>query len=68
MSKKPSLRPDFGALAQFWVANFFLKNLVSSVTRYRGQESPCTISEKTNGPVLRKFSDGQMDRPKRVIS
>ena len=45
MSKKPSLRPDFVALAQFWVANFFKKNLVSSVTRYHGQLSSCTISE-----------------------
>ena len=29
--------------------------------RYHGQLSSCTISEKTNGPILRKLSDGQMD-------
>ena len=40
---------------------FFFKNLASSVTRYHGQLSSCTISEKTNDPILRKFSDGQTD-------
>ena len=28
------------------------------VTRYHGQLSSCTISEKTNDPILRKLSDG----------
>ena len=39
------------------------KNLVSasSVTRYHGQLSSCTISEKTNDLILRKFSDGRTD-------
>ena len=50
---------------------FFFKNLASSVTRYHGQLSPCTISEK-NDPILRKLSDGwtdgQTDKPSRVIS
>ena len=41
---------------------FFLKNLVSSVTRIHGQLSSCTISQKTNDPILRKCSDGQTDR------
>ena len=35
---------------------FFFKNLASSVTRYYGQPSSCTI-EKTNDPILRKLSD-----------
>ena len=43
-----------------------------SVTRYHGQLSLCTISEKTNDPILGKFSDGQrdreMDRQTRAIS
>ena len=41
---------------------FFFKNLPSPVTRYHGQLSPCTISEKTNDPILRKLSDGWTDR------
>ena len=40
---------------------FFLKNLASSVTRYHGQLSSCTISEKTNDPTFRKLSDGWTD-------
>ena len=40
----------------------FLKNLASSVTRYHGQLSSCTISEGTNDPILRKLSDRRMDR------
>ena len=51
---------------------FFFKNLSSSITRYHGQLSSCTISEKTNDPILRKLSDGwtdgRMDRRTRVIS
>ena len=41
---------------------FFSKNLASSVISYHHQLSSCTISEKTNDPILRKFSDGKMDR------
>ena len=37
---------------------FFFKYLVSSDTRNYGQLS-CTISEKTNDPILRKLSDGR---------
>ena len=36
----------------------FFKNLAPSVTRYNGQLSSCTISEKTNDSILRKLSDG----------
>ena len=39
----------------------FLKNLASSVTRYHGLLSSCTISGKTDDPILRKVSDGQTD-------
>ena len=39
----------------------FYKNLASPVSRYQGQLSSCTISEKSNNPILRKFSDGQTD-------
>ena len=48
-------------LTQIWVANFFEKNLERSVTRYYGQLSSCTTSEKTNDPILRKLSDGRTD-------
>ena len=34
------------------------KNLASSVSRYPGQLSYNTISEKTNGPVLKTRSGG----------
>ena len=44
---------------------FFFKNLAPWVTRYHGQLSLCTISEKTNDPIFRKLSDrwreGQTD-------
>ena len=50
-------------LAQIWATNFFFfKNLTLSVTRNHGQLSSCTISEKTNDPILRKLSDGRTDR------
>ena len=54
------------SLIQFpWVqiqaTNFFSNNLASSVTRYHSQLSSCTISEKTNDPILIKFSDGRTD-------
>ena len=52
------LWPKFGSPIFFF---FFFKNLASSVTRYHGQLSSCTISEKTNGPILRKLSDGRKD-------
>ena len=42
-------------------AKLFFQNLALSVTRY-GQVSSCTISEKINDLILRKFSDGQTDR------
>ena len=62
IGKKSSFGPDFGPFGpnsdhQF----FFFKNLARSVTRYHGQLSSCTISEKTNDPNLRKLSDGRTD-------
>ena len=33
--------------------------MASSVARYYGQLSSCTISQKTNDPILRKLSDGR---------
>ena len=49
-------------LVSFGLPNFFLKSLAPLVTRYYGQLSSCTISEKTNDPILRKLSDGWTDR------
>ena len=46
-------------LAQIWATNFFFKILAQSVTRCHGQLSSCTISEKTNDPILRELSDGR---------
>ena len=62
MAKKLFLGPILAHLAQIWAAVFFFKNLAPSVTRNRGQLSSCTISEKTNDPILRKLSDGRKDR------
>ena len=50
-----------GYWAQIRAANFFFKNLASSVTRYHGQLSSCTISEKTNDGRRDRHSDGQTD-------
>ena len=44
----PNLKPLDPNLGR---QNFFFKNLASSVTRYHGQLSSRTISEKTNGPI-----------------
>ena len=50
-------------LTQIQAANIFsFKNLTLSVTNYHGQLSSCTISEKINGPILRKLNEGQTDR------
>ena len=48
-------------LAHIRAANFFFKNLASSVTGYYGQLSSCTILEKHNDPILTKLSDGRKD-------
>ena len=43
-------KPHFGSHLDPWAKNqaskFFFKNLASSVTRYHGQLSSCTMSEK----------------------
>ena len=59
--KKIVLGLTLAHLTQIRTPKFFFKNLASSVTRYHGQLSSCTISEKTNDPILRKLSDGQTD-------
>ena len=64
--KTRAVRPKFGPF--FFFFNFFFQKLALSVNRYRGQLSSCTISEKTDDPILIKFSDGQTDRRTRVIS
>ena len=61
MAKNLVLGPIMAHLAQIQAANFFFKNLVPSFTRYYGQLSLCTLSEKTNDPILRKLSEGQTD-------
>ena len=61
---KLHFEPDLGPLGLVKFAlriYFFFGNLASSVTRYHGQLSSCTISEKTNDPILRKLSDGRTD-------
>ena len=57
---------------KFGPPTFFKNILPSLVTRYYGQLSSCTISEKNDNSIQRKLSDGQTDRPPdrrvRVIS
>ena len=75
--EKSNFGPDLGTLdPNLGRQNLFFKNLAPSVTRYYGQLSSCTITEKTNDPILRKISDGltdigmdrRTDRQTRVIS
>ena len=58
--KKLYFGHDLGLLDPNSNHDFFFpqKNLASSVSRYHGQLSSCTISD----PILRKLSDGQMGR------
>ena len=52
-----SLKPCFWAIFD----HFFQKNPAPShITRY-GPLTPCQVSEKTNEPILRKFTDRQKD-------
>ena len=44
---------------KFAPPKYFLKNLAWRVARYHGQVSTC---QKTNGSILRTFSDGRTDR------
>ena len=55
-------KTHFGPNSGFCAQIFFFKNLDLSLTRYHGQLSSCTISEKTDDPILRKFNDGRSDR------
>ena len=72
--KKPCLRPDFSPFCPNSGHQFFFSKIWLSVTRYHGQLSSYTISEKNNDPVMRKLSDrwtdGQTEthRPRVVIS
>ena len=54
---KNSRKTNEPNLSKYNLSLFCKKNLASSVTRYHGQLSSCTIPEKTNDPILRKFSD-----------
>ena len=61
MAKNLVLGLMLAYLVQIRATKFFFKNLASSFTRYHGQLSTCTTSEKTNDPILRKLSDGRTD-------
>ena len=52
----------FVSFFNFFFFFFFFKNLAPSVTKYHGHLSSCTISEKTNDPILRKLRDRQTNR------
>ena len=57
--KKPSFGSTLGLVGLNSSHKFFFKNLALSVARYHSQLSSCTISGKTNDPILRKPSDGR---------
>ena len=57
--KKPSFGSNLGLVGLNSSHKFFFKNLALSVARYHSQLSSCTISGKTNDPILRKPSDGR---------
>ena len=57
--------PDLGPLGADSGRQFFFKNMASLVTRYHGQLSSCTLLEKNNHPILRKFSEGRSDGQKK---
>ena len=64
--KKPSFGTSWGPFdpnsgSQIYI--YFFKNLAPSATRYHGHLSSCTISEKSNDPILRKLREGRTDRP-----
>ena len=62
IAKNLVLGPILAYLAQISATKFFFKkNLAPSVTRYQGQLSSCTISEKTNDLILGKLSGGWTD-------
>ena len=61
MTKNLNSDPILVHLVQIRGTKFFFKNLTFSVTRYHGQLSPCTTSEKTNDPVTEGKTDGQAD-------
>ena len=61
MARNLVLGPILAHLAQIWVTNYFFRNLAPSVTRYHGELSSCTMSEKTKDPILGKLSDGRTD-------
>ena len=60
--KKTSFRHNFGPFGSGSPVFFFFKYLALSVTRYHGQVSSCTITEKTNNPISRKLCERQKDR------
>ena len=71
--EKPHFGLDLGPLGPNSGYHFFKKKkkLALSASRYHSSLSSCTISEKTNDPIFRKFSDGQTDEQtngQRVIS
>ena len=51
-SKKPSFESNLGPFGKNLGQQFFCKTVASSVTRFSSQLSSCTISEKTDNPIL----------------
>ena len=59
--KKHNFGLDFGLFVPSLGPKTFSQNLTLSDVRYHGQQSSCTISEKTDDSILRKLIDGWTD-------
>ena len=59
--KKSYFGPNLGPLLNPNSGHHFFFNLTLSVSRYHGQASLCTISQKTNDSILRNLRDGWMN-------
>ena len=57
--EKPHFEPNLGPLSRNSGRQIFFKNMGLSVARYYCQISLCTISDKTNEPILRKINGGR---------
>ena len=58
-NKKLHVGSNLGMLDPDLGRQFSFRNLALSVNKYDGTLSSCILSEETNNPILRKFSDGR---------
>ena len=64
-SKKPSFRPDFGPFSPYLGHQFFSKIWLHQSLDIMISYHHVQYKKKTNDPILRKFSNEQMEGPER---